>query len=135
MQSVLSDIEKALNYLDDGTTAPVDLMRVLERANQEGSTKKIPLKYFRITLYKKGTCHIEFTNPDLLDKLNIFGSRKRGWLPPCYGRKAYSNMTGQEKSVIDEFQGKDAYEEVLNRKEYFLPGTLGVMPLENFGSF
>lgn len=135
LQSVLSDIEKALNYLDDGTTAPVDLMRVLERANQEGSTKKIPLKYFRITLYKKGTCHIEFTNPDLLDKLNIFGSRKRGWLPPCYGRKTYSNMTGQEKSVIDEFQGKDAYEEVLNRKEYFLPGTLGVMSLENFGSF
>lgn len=66
-----------------------------------------------ITLYKKGTCHIEFTNLKLLDKLNIYGSQRKGWLPPTYGKKAYSDMSSEEKSVIDAFQGEEAYNQVM----------------------
>lgn len=112
--NIIRDIEKALNYLDNGETeCPDDLNERLIICAQNGTTKKIPLKYFTITLYKKGTCHIEFTNMKLLDKLNIYGSQHKGWLPPSYGKKAYSDMNSEEKSVIDEFQGEKAYNQVM----------------------
>ena len=69
-------------------------------ANRNGQTRKIPLKFFNITLYKKGTCHIEFTDLELLDRLNIYGSRHKGWLPPSYGKKQYR---GHDR------RGKDRY--------------------------
>lgn len=125
----LSDIEKVLNYLDNGETAEVDLTSVLNTASDEGVTKKIPLKYFNITLYKKGTCHIEFTNQRLLDKFNIFGCRHRNWLPPSYGKKSYSDMSNKEKAAIDEFQGKEAYEQVFKENSYYLFETSGLLML------
>ena len=101
----LSDIEKGLNYLDGGLTDSIDLRATLQKAQEEGQTKKIKLKYFTVTFYKKGTCHIEFTNEELLKKFNIFGSQHKGWLPPSYGKKGYEEMDEEEKAVIDEFEG------------------------------
>lgn len=119
--SKLSDIEKTLNYLDGGhNTNVTDLKEVLQRACSAYITRKIECKYFSITVYKKGTCHIEFTDLELLNKLNLYGSQKKGWLPPCYGKKAYKDMTAEEKSVIDEFQGEEAYNEVMAKADYYL---------------
>lgn len=111
---IMSDIERALDYLDNSET-PVgeDMKELLKRCADEGQTKKIPMRYFNITLYKKGTCHIEFTNQKLLDRLNIYGSQRKGWLPPCYGKKRYDDMTKAEKAVVDDFQGKEAYSKVI----------------------
>lgn len=119
--SVLSDIEKTLNYLDGGKNEKMtDLHSVLKTACECGITKKIACKYFNITVYKKGTCHIEFTDLDLLMKLNLYGSQKKGWLPPCYGKKAYKDMTAEEKEVIDGFQGEEAYNEIMAKSDYYL---------------
>ena len=74
----LSDIEKVLNYLDNGETEEIDLSSRLETAKVLGKTRNINLKYFDVTFYKKGTCHITFTNERLLKKLNIFGSQSKG---------------------------------------------------------
>ena len=115
----LSDINKALDYLDRGLTADVD-MNVLRHAEATGQTKNIHLKYFDITFYKKGTCHITFTNEEVLKKLNIFGSQKKGWLPPSYGKKRYSEMAPEEKSVVEEFEGKDSYEKVFANIDMYL---------------
>jgi len=109
---VLSDIEKALNYLDSGTTGEVNLNAVLEAASTGGRTRNIHCKYFGINLYKKGTTHIKFHDQDIVDKLNIYGSRRRGWLPPNYGRARYEDMTPEEQSVVDDFQGQEAYAKV-----------------------
>lgn len=76
-----------------GLTDAVDLKQSLEFAEQYGETKNIQLKYFTVTFYKKGTCHIVFNNDELLKKFNIFGSQKKGWLPPSYGKKQYKDMT------------------------------------------
>ena len=78
------------------------------------------MKYFSVTFYKKGTCHIVFNNEELLKKFNIFGSQHKGWLPPCYGKKNYKDMTKEEKEVIDEFEGEKSYKETMNNKKYFL---------------
>ena len=93
----LQDIEKCFNYLDGGLTEAVDLEESLKFAEEYGETKDIQLKYFTVTFYKKGTCHITFNNEELLKKFNIFGSQHKGWLPPSYGKKSYKDMTAKEK--------------------------------------
>ena len=118
--SVLSDIERILNFFDGHMTAEVDLSRQIQMYFNGGVTKKIPCKFFTVTFYKKGTVHIEFTCPELIDRFNIYAARQRGWLPPCYGKKQYKDMTAEEQSVVDSFQGKDAYAEVMRRADYYL---------------
>lgn len=116
----LKDIEKALNYLDGGLTDARDMDAILKEAEETGQTKKIQLKYFNITFFKKGTCHIEFTNLELLKKLNIFGSQKKRWLPSSYGKKGYEEMNAEEKAVIDAFEGKEEYQKTLINSSYYL---------------
>ena len=120
VKSQLADIEKALNYLDGGLTDGRDMELRLRHAAETGQTRKIRLKYFYVTFYKKGTCHLEFINEDLLKKLNIFGSQQKKWLPPGYGKKSYNEMQPEEKAVIDDFEGKAKYEETLSKQDYFI---------------
>jgi len=121
----LMDIEKALNYLDGGLTESRNMGIWLDHAAKTGQTKKIQLKYFMVTFYKKGTCHIEFTNEELLKKLNIFGCQQKGWLPPGYGKKRYQQMELEERAVVDEFEGKESYEQTVARADYYIydPGS------------
>ena len=116
----LQDIEKCFNYLDGGLTEAVDLEESLKFAEEYGETKDIQLKYFTVTFYKKGTCHITFNNEELLKKFNIFGSQHKGWLPPSYGKKSYKDMTAEEKAVVNEFEGEKEYNKVISNKEYYL---------------
>lgn len=116
----LQDIEKCFNYLDGGLTEAIDLEESLRFAEEYGETKDIQLKYFTITFYKKGTCHIVFNNEELLKKFNIFGSKHKGWLPPSYGKKAYKDMTVEEKAVVNDFEGEKEYSKVISNKGYYL---------------
>ena len=118
---MLSDIEKTMDFLDAGhTNWPFDLNQTIMDAVKNGQTKKIETKFFFATFYKKGTCHLEFKDMDLLEKFNLFASQRKGWLPPEYGKKHYSEMDDESKAVIDDFQGRDKYEEVMIRKDYYL---------------
>ena len=112
--------------MDGGhNTDATDLYAVLQNACTACISRKIKCKYFNITVYKKGTCHIEFTDLELLKKLNLYGSQKKGWLPPSYGKKAYKDMNAEEKAVIDEFEGEKAYNEVMEKSEYYLAPVTG----------
>ena len=126
-EKVISDIEKVFDYLDGNMTASVDLHSVLERAHDSGQTKNISCKYFDVTLYKKGTMHIKFRDQALLDRFNVYCCGKKGWLPPSYGRTAYSDMTAEEKVVVDGFNGdgtegsgEKAYTEIRKNQAYYL---------------
>ena len=116
----LKDIEKCFNYLDGGLTEAVDLEESLKFAEEYGETKNIQLKYFTVTFYKKGTCHIVFNDDELLKKFNIFGSQHKGWLPPSYGKKSYKDMTAEEKAVVNEFEGEKEYSKVMSNRKYYL---------------
>lgn len=116
----LQDIEKCFNYLDGGLTEAVDLEESLKFAEEYGETKNIQLKYFTVTFYKKGTCHIVFNDDELLKKFNIFGSQHKGWLPPSYGKKSYKDMTAEEKAVVNEFEGEKGYSKVMSNRKYYL---------------
>ena len=118
--SFLADIEKCLNYLDGKGSVEFNLEKQLQWAAECGKTKNIHCKYFDVTFYKKGTCHITFTNHYVIDVLNIYAANHKSWLPPSYGKKKYDDMTEEERNIIDEFQGKEAYDEVCKNQDIYL---------------
>jgi hypothetical protein len=120
VESKLRDIEKVFDYLSGDISDEDDVRATLEYARKRGKTKKIPFKYFEVNFYKKGTCHITFTNHELLKKFNLFGSQSKNWLPPNYGKVRYKDMTDEEKAVVDSFEGEKAYEETFNNKDFYL---------------
>ena len=135
-ECTISDIEKVFDYLDGSETAAEDLHGVLLRACRAGQTRNIPCKYFDVTLYKKGTMHIKFRNPALVDRFNIYCSRKKNWLPPNYGRTAYKDMTAEERTVVDGFHGNGSegsgeasYQAVMARPAYYLVEPTKEMPM------
>ena len=128
--SKLRDIEKCFNYLDGGLTEAVDLDQSLQFAEEYGESKDIVLKYFNVTFYKKGTCHITFTNDELLKKFNIFGAQHKGWLPPSYGKKKYNDMSAEEKAVVNEFEGEAEYNKIMCNTSYYLADTNSMLMLD-----
>lgn len=128
---VLSDIEKAFDYLDGGRfEGPrYGMESFLKAADERGQTRNIECTYFLVDLFKKGTVHIKF-RPEampLVDRLNIYAAKNRNWLPPSYGQANYSNMDAEEKSVVDSFHGdgsqgsgESAYTEILKDRSYYL---------------
>lgn len=125
----LKDIEKVFNYLDNGLTEDINIDETLKLAEHYGETKKIELKYFYVTFYKKGTCHIEFKDMEILKKFNIFGSQKKNWLPPSYGKVKYQDMTAEEKDVINNFEGAQSYNETVNNASYYILDTSKLLML------
>jgi hypothetical protein len=135
--NVISDIEKALDYLDGGRTEHCDLMARLKVAEQEGITRNIECKYFKVDFFKKGTMHIKFL-PDampLVERLNIYAAQKKNWLPPNYGKTSYGNMDVSEREVVDSFHGDGSegsgakkYQEVLTQSAYYLANPTQRMP-------
>lgn len=129
--NLLHDLEKAFNYLG-GTPQTswdsYDIMRYVEKSEQ---IKNVRFRYFTVNFFKKGTAHITFTDENLntLKKFNIFGSQQKGWLPPSYGKKKYQDMTPEEKSVINEFQGEDDYRYTLEHADQFIYDPKSSVPL------
>lgn len=129
--NLLHDLEKVFNYLG-GTPQTswdsYDTMRYVEKSEQ---IKNVRFRYFTVNFFKKGTAHITFTdeNLDTLKKFNIFGSQQKGWLPPSYGKKKYQDMTQEEKSVINEFQGEDDYRYILEHADQFIYDPKSSVPL------
>lgn len=131
VNSLISDLERAMNYLDRGETAfhtPID--RAVRIANA-ADTNKADFTYFTCTFYKKGTCHIKF-KPEasrIIDRLNIFAGQKKNWLPPTYGKKHYADMTAEEKAVIDDFQGAESYEKTIADPSMLISSGSALMAL------
>lgn len=118
----INEIHKIFSFLDAKTPSMLsDISKILENAAKIGQTQNIELKYFYLTFYKKGTCHITFKDEELLKALNIFGGQRKNWLPPSYAKKTYQEMDDEERAVIDSFEGKISYEDVCeNKDKYFI---------------
>ena len=130
----LSDLEQALSYLDGkgATYGTSGLSARLWRAEREYQTKNIDCRYFSLSFFKKGTCHITFNDEAkiLVDKLNIFAGKRRNWLPPQYGKKAYRNMTKEEQQVVLSFDGdEETYNNVYEHQNEYLIGRDEIMKI------
>ena len=129
----IADMERAMMYLDKGEIGWArDPYAVISNANDLKTTRgELAFTYFTAKFYKKGTCHIKF-RPEaapIVDRLNIYAARKRSWLPPSYGRKKYADMDEKEKAVIDDFQGKEDYEKVMQNPSNYVIEASQLRPL------
>lgn len=128
----LSDIHKTLSHLN-GDMSSLDINNEIRNKISEKSngyypnsydyyTSDIELPYFNVHYYKKGTCHIKFTNKDLLDKFNIWACKHRNWIPKFYGKKAYNDMSKAEKDLVKEFsKTEENYNKIYdNQKDYLV---------------
>ena len=50
-------------------------------------------------------------------------------MTPCYGKRRYQDMGAEERAVVDDFQGKDGYEAVMNDPGYYLAETEKMLSL------
>lgn len=120
----MADIEKTFDYLDGKRhEGYVDAYDVINNAIRQLETKNIDFKYFTATFYKKGTVHLKFTDERVVEALNIYAGRQRSWLPPYYGKTRYEDMPEEGQTIIDEFQGREAYEKVMNNPGVYLIGA------------
>lgn len=118
--SILADIERILNFFDGNMSADAELHNQLQNCFNRGITKNIQCRFFTVTFYKKGTVHITFNCPELIDRYNIYAAQNKKWLPPSYGKAKYEDMSAEEQAVIDSFQGRQAYDRVMSRSDYYL---------------
>lgn len=94
----LNDMEKCFNYLDNGRTSDgIGMEKILRAAVQNGQTRNIELKYFTVTFYKKGTCHIVFKDEELLKKFNLYGAQKKAGFHRHTGRKHMKRWSRKKK--------------------------------------
>jgi len=127
----LSDIEKVMNYLDCGRTDGADMYYKLQIAEYTGENRNIDTKYFIVTLYKKGTCHLVFKDMELLKKFNLYCGRKQNWLPDDYGLKSYGNLDPKEKAIVDSFEGEESYEDTYANRGFYMPKANDLLLLAN----
>ena len=128
---LISDLERAMNYLDRGETAFHTSIDHAVRIANAADTNKVDFTYFTCTFYKKGTCHIKF-KPEaarIIDRLNIFAGQHKNWLPPTYGKKHYADMTAEEQAVIDDFQGAESYEKTIADPSMLITSGSALMAL------
>lgn len=132
--STLRDLAKALDYIADPVYGNIDthhnLENQIEMSFKRGISGGIDTKYFILTFYKKGTCHIVFKDEDLLEKFNLYVGRQRSWLPPCYGRKAYKDLNEDERVVADSFSGgEEGYNKIYENQSKYLVDSSRILLL------
>lgn len=117
----LYDIEKTFNYLAGNVLNDhQSLAEIIEQAQRQGQRHKVCFKHFTASFFKKGTCHLEFHDDNLVKKFNIFGAQQRGWLPPGYGTASYEELEPEAREVVKSFEGKDSYRRTVANSQYFL---------------
>lgn len=125
--SILEELEKVLGYLDsgrtDGDNCDVRIRAAFDRYRKDYAGEWISCKFFEVSLKKKGSVHVRFTDLDLLKKFNIFGARGRNWLPPSYGKRSYEDLDKHERDVVDSFEGKKSYAKTMQTPGFFLAGV------------
>ena len=116
----LDDIDKVMNYFDTETEY-TSMSKAIHDSFALGENKNIESTYFIVTIYKKGTIHFKFKSEDILRRFNITACKGKNFLPHDYGNKVYSDMTSEEKVVVNQFETVKKYEEnvIVNSSNLF----------------
>lgn len=117
---ILSDMFTVFGYLKGTKFTFSEISNIISQINQTQKARNVKFPYVTLSFFKKGTCHIVFDDAELLADLNRIGSMSKNWLPPSYGKKRYKDMTAEEKSVIDSFEGELSYEKAMSKGINFL---------------
>jgi len=84
----LDDIDKAMCHLSGKNYKTINTIKEICKKiwsyNQYDCGKKYESEFFELVGYKKGTLHLTFKDPSLLEKFNVFVAKQRNWLPDDY---------------------------------------------------
>lgn len=100
----LHDIDLVMNYFDARAEFE-SLDDAIKRVFAEGDNKG-ESTYFKFICYKKGTIHLTFKDEDIRRRFNVTACRGKAWLPEDYGAKPLSQLTFEERSVVEQFEEK-----------------------------
>ena len=113
-KEVFDDIDMVMNSFD-GMRSYLSMSKAVEAAFKEGRSSKIESSYFFITVYKKGTVHLEFKDDNILRRFNLAACMNKNWLPHEYGNKSYKECSQELQTVIGSFEGETSYNQHLNQ--------------------
>lgn len=130
----LTDIEKVLDYFNGKLFQGFqdwNAEKNVSFASKNGITRNVDFRYWTADFYKKGTVHLKWKQDEnvrkTLDAFNIYCSKLRGWLPPCYGTTSYTQMEEDAQAVVDSFHGdgskgsgEEGYAVVLQEPQSYL---------------
>jgi hypothetical protein len=117
VRNKLHDIDVVMNYFDSQHSF-VSIVESLESAFAEQKSRDIKSTYFTISVFKKGTIHLTFNDENILRRFNIIACKNKKWLNQDYGKKTYSDMSQEEKSIVDSFEGIESYTKNINQLGY-----------------
>ncbi|MCK5601732.1 DUF4942 domain-containing protein, partial [Candidatus Pacearchaeota archaeon] len=104
----LRDIDVVMNYFD-GCSHYRSIREAVEQAfYHDGQSRKILSTYFEITCYKKGTIHLTFRDENILRRFNIAACRGKNWLMHDYGNKRFTDLSAEEKTTVESFEGGES---------------------------
>ena len=130
-EKFFDDMDLVMGYLDGGSTPKQKKIVSGEDVEEKSEpstgkvvkyylqdlkiTRDIDTKYFKVSVFKKGTMHITFKDEDLLRRFNIHVGKKRNFLPMDYSNKPYEDLTPAEKEMVKEFDGGEKSYKTIER--------------------
>lgn len=124
-EPILSDIDKVMSYFD-GMNNYYSINEAIQHSFTRGETRNIESTYFTITCYKKGTIHLTFNSADILRRFNVAACLGKNWLPHEYGHKTYTDMSCEEKEIVESFEGQSSYNQNLGRSLFTIKPLLQI---------
>lgn len=113
-ENQIADIERVISYFSE--KKDLNLVKLIQSEFAKGNTKNISNDLLSFTFYKKGTCHIEFKNEDVLRKFNIEVAKLRNFLPMDYGDKDIKDLNPEELNTVNSFENLKTYKKLKNKK-------------------
>ena len=113
-ESFLNDLEKVMRYFSPSFKEKGDIVDVCTAAICCGKNRKIDTEYFYISVFKKGTVHIEFKDMELLRRFNIEACKLKNFLPLDYAEQSYDQLDEENKNLVNEFESKKDYQPITN---------------------
>lgn len=110
VQRFIQDLEKVMLYFTDYDCRDSSIVKVCDDAIKSGQTRKIETRFFYISVFKKGTMHLQFRDNDLLRRFNIEACKQKGFLPMDYASGNFSDLDSEYKTVVEAFEGKANYQ-------------------------
>ena len=114
-EKFFDDMDLVMSYLEGTNEHPKTGEVVKDHLQNRHITRDIDTKYFKVSVFKKGTMHIAFKDEDLLRRFNIHVGKKRNFLPMDYSNKPYEDLSRDEKRMVQDFDGGEKAYKTIER--------------------
>lgn len=112
LRVLLEDAEKVMRYFSPSYNDDVTIADICREELERGNTRKIETEFFYVSIFKKGTIHLEFRDLELLRHFNIEACKQKEFLPMDYADVDFTDLTPEAKEMVKNFEGKQNYKPV-----------------------